>query len=352
MRLSDFDYDLPGELIAQYPADKREDSRLVVFHRETGNLKETRFARIARFLQPGDLVVVNDTRVIPARIFGIKKSGARIEIFLTRRLAPFRWMALLRPSRRVSPGDELSVEGAGRDSIRAIEEAGGGSWKVELESDLTEKEFLEYYGKVPLPPYIKRESERMDGSRYQTVYASQDGSVAAPTAGLHFTEEIMREIRQKGSSVLPLTLHVGPGTFRPLENEKIEGNTLSTERVRIKKDVWREVASAGRNRRRVVAVGTTTTRVLESLAHGALTGRREEEIDGDVYICGETDLFIYPGFEFRVVDALLTNFHLPRSSLFLLVCAFGGRENMLNVYNWAIRRGLRFYSYGDVMFIQ
>ncbi len=351
MKLTDFDYELPDELIAQYPAEKREDSKLIVFHRETGNMKETRFARFARYLQPGDLLVVNDTRVIPARIFGRKKTGARIEIFLTGRIAPSRWMALLRPSKRVRAGDDLLVGSEG-DFIRAVEEIGAGSWKVELKTGLPEKEFMEHYGKAPLPPYIKRESERMDGSRYQTIYASRDGSVAAPTAGLHFTGKIMREIQQRGCSVLPLTLHVGPGTFRPLENERIEGNKLSTESVMIKKEVWREVSSARRDRRRVVAVGTTTTRVLESLAHRALIGGREEEMDGDVYICGETDLFIYPGFEFRVVDALLTNFHLPRSSLFLLVCAFGGRENMLNVYNWAIRRELRFYSYGDVMFIQ
>lgn len=351
MKLTDFDYELPGELIAQYPSDNREDSRLVVFRRERNDINETRFANFPRYLQHGDLVVINDTKVFPSRILGKKSSGADIEVFLTRQIEPGRWEALVRPSKRLREGGEVLV-GEGCHSIGMVRELGSGRWEVEIDARMPDWDFIETYGRVPLPPYIKRDAEKDDGKRYQTIYASKKGSVAAPTAGLHFTEELIRKIKHKGCTILTLTLHIGPGTFRPLERETVEANRLSYEFLRIRKDVWDVVKTAKRERRRVVAVGTTTTRVLESLAHGSLRDRREEEIDGEIYISGRTNLFIYPGFEFRAVDALVTNFHLPRSSLFLLVCAFAGRDNMMNIYNWAVRRDLRFYSYGDVMFIQ
>jgi S-adenosylmethionine:tRNA ribosyltransferase-isomerase len=351
MKLSDFDYDLPKELIAQYPSGYRDDSRLIVFRRERGGISETRFANIIRYMQSGDLVVINNSKVIPARIFGKKATGARIEIFLIRQAENGNWIALLKPSKRVREGDEILVGEEG-DSIVLVREIENGEWEVKLSATVPEWDFIESYGEIPLPPYIKRESGKIDIGRYQTVYASSKGSVAAPTAGLHFTEEIMRKIQWKGCTVLSLTLHIGPGTFRPLRNEIVEDNKLSPEYIRIKKKVWDEIKLAKKDNRRVIAVGTTTTRMLESLASGAIDDRREDEIDGETWISGNTRLFIYPGYKFKVVDALVTNLHLPRSSLFLLVSAFAGRENMLHAYEWAANRGVRFYSYGDAMFIQ
>ena len=236
--------------------------------------------------------------------------------------------------------------------MRIVREIGGGEWEVRLSKRIPEWDFIELHGEIPLPPYIKRESEEIDRGRYQTVYASSKGSVAAPTAGLHFTEDILNRIQKKGCTVLPLTLHVGPGTFLPLRNEIVEDNKLSCEYIKIRKKVWDEILLAKKDNRRVIAVGTTTTRVLESLASGAVDDSLEEEIDGETWISGNTRLFIRPGFKFKIADALVTNLHLPRSSLFLLVSAFAGRENMIRVYEWAAKRGIRFYSYGDVMFIQ
>ncbi|MCD6380596.1 tRNA preQ1(34) S-adenosylmethionine ribosyltransferase-isomerase QueA [bacterium] len=351
MKLSDFDYNLPSELIAQYPSPSREDSRLIIFRRGRGDISETRFANILRYLQPGDLFVINDSKVIPARIFGRKVTGARIEIFLIRQIGNRSWTALLRPSKRVKEGDKILV-GQDGDEARIVREIGEGKWEIRLSDRIPEWDFIELHGDIPLPPYIKRESEEIDRGRYQTVYASSKGSVAAPTAGLHFTEEILKKIQKKGCTVLSLTLHVGAGTFLPLRDEIVENNKLSYEYIKIRKKVWDEIKLAKKDKRRVIAVGTTTTRVLESLASGAIDDRREETIDGEVWISGSTSLFIRPGFKFRIADALVTNLHLPRSSLFLLVSAFAGRENMIRVYEWAVKRKVRFYSYGDAMFIQ
>jgi len=350
MKIEDFDYELPAELIAQYPSQKREDSRLIVFRRKSGNLSETIFSNFINYLQPGDLLVINDTKVIPARILGHKTSGGAVEVFLVRRTGDRKWTSLVKPSRRIREGTVIELAG-GEEHITIIGEVGRGNWEVQLEGELPEYDFIECYGHVPLPPYIKRPDLDIDSKRYQTVYAEKKGSVAAPTAGLHFSEEILSAVRRKGCMILPITLHIGPGTFRPLEKENVEENRLSSEVFRIDREYWNIIRLARRERRRVIAVGTTTTRVLESMAHGEFSERREESEGGREYICGSTSLFIYPGFEFRVVDALLTNLHLPRSSLFLLVSAFAGRENMLRVYEWAVRRKIRFYSYGDVMFI-
>jgi len=351
MRLEDFDYVLPGELIAQYPSQKREESRLIIFRKNREMVSESAFSNFPNYLQPSDLLVINNTEVIPARILGNKKTGGSVEVFLVRKTASGRWLALVKPSSRIREGMEIEV-GEGESSIRITGELGGGNWEVELPDDIPELDFMERYGHVPLPPYIKREDEDIDAERYQTVYAKHRGSVAAPTAGLHFNEEILRTIRHKGCVILPVTLHIGPGTFRPLNKERVEENRLSAEEFMIDREYWEIIRAARRERRRVVAVGTTTTRVLEALAHGEVSERRTEQVDGREYIAGSTSLFIYPGFDFRVVDALLTNLHLPRSSLFLLVSAFAGRENMLRVYEWAVSRKIRFYSYGDAMFIQ
>ncbi|MBD3179150.1 MAG: tRNA preQ1(34) S-adenosylmethionine ribosyltransferase-isomerase QueA [Candidatus Latescibacteria bacterium] len=350
MKLEDFDYYLPGELIAQYPSQRREESRLIVFRRNREIISETIFSNLVNYIQPGDLLVINNTRVIPARLLGRKSTGGEVEVFLVRRTGERTWTALVKPSRRVREGIVIEV-GEGEGSVRITGEIGRGKWEVKLEGELPEYEFLDRYGHVPLPPYIKRQDEDIDTQRYQTVYASEKGSVAAPTAGLHFSGELLRSIRAKGCVVLPLTLHIGPGTFRPLENDSVEDNRLSDEEFMIEADYWEIIRVARRERRRVIAVGTTTTRVLESLAHGKVEERRKEVIGDTEYIRGLTRLFIYPGFDFRVVDALVTNLHLPRSSLFLLVSAFAGRENMLRVYQWAVKRKIRFYSYGDAMFI-
>jgi S-adenosylmethionine:tRNA ribosyltransferase-isomerase len=351
MKLSDFDYELPKELIAQVPAERRDESRLIVLDRSGEGIRETRFANFPRFLMEGDVLVINETRVIPARIFGRRRSGGLIEIFLVRRLGNRQWLALLRPSKRVQGGEIIFIGEHGHELLIAGR-AGVGEWRVSLPPDMEERDFIERHGHVPLPPYIKRSDASNDRERYQTVYAQHEGSVAAPTAGLHFTEDILFEIRRRGVTIVPVTLHVGPGTFRPLANETVEQNTLEAEFVLVKKANAELIGGAPREGRRVVSVGTTTTRVLEALAAGKVDNLEEREIDGERYLSGSTDLFIYPGYEFRTVDALLTNLHVPRSSLLLLVSAFAGREKILRTYRWAIARKFRFYSYGDAMFIR
>lgn len=351
MKLSDFDYELPKELIAQHPANRRDESRLLVLDRSGGGIRETHFANFPRFLSEGDILVVNETRVIPARIFGRKRGGAAIEVLLVRRIANRQWIALLRPSKRVRAGEIVFVGEHGHELL-VSGAVGPGEWQVSLPPGLDERDFIERHGHVPLPPYIKRGDDPEDRDRYQTVFAQRDGSVAAPTAGLHFTEEILFDLKRRGVAIVPVTLHVGPGTFRPLASETVEENALEPEHVLVKKAHWDTIASARRSGRRLVSVGTTTTRTIEAFAAGRVGGREEREIDGEIYVSGTTDLFIYPGYEFRAVDALLTNLHLPRSSLLLLVSAFAGRERILAAYRWAIGRKFRFYSYGDAMFIR
>jgi S-adenosylmethionine:tRNA ribosyltransferase-isomerase len=352
MKVSDFDYELPEELIAQYPAERRDESRMLMLDRSRDEVRETRFSNFSRYLHEGDIVVVNDTKVIPARILGRKKkTGAEIEIFLVRRLGDRRWLALGRPSKRLGPGEEVLVGDAGH-AVTIEEEVGGGEWTVSLPDGIGEYVFIDRFGHIPLPPYIRRGDEEIDRGRYQTVYAKVEGSVAAPTAGLHFTPEVLDQLQRKGVSVMPVTLHVGPGTFRPLDDETVEDNVLSAERVSVRTDFLDELRSARRSGRKVIAVGTTVTRALEASIRGELKDAEKTEVDGVEYVSGWTDLFIYPGFEFKVVSSLLTNMHLPRSSLLVLVAAFAGRERILSAYRWAVERRFRFYSYGDVMFIR
>jgi S-adenosylmethionine:tRNA ribosyltransferase-isomerase len=351
MKLSDFDYDLPKECIAQYPASRRDESRMMVLERKSGGVRETRFSNFPRYLQAGDLLVVNETKVIPARIFGRKTTGGRVEIFLTRRLGRRHWSAMLRPARRLGSGETVLV-GDEDYTVDILDRTGQGEWMVRLPEGIDEDVFLSTFGHVPLPPYIKRKDDGTDQVRYQTIFARREGSVAAPTAGLHFTDDVLRGIRRRGVTVVPLSLHVGPGTFRPLPSETVEENTLEPEYLLIRKEYWKEIREAKQSGRRVVAVGTTTTRALESLDAGPLEEQVERSIDGEPYVCGWATVFIYPGFRFRIVDAMLTNLHLPRSSLLLLVSAFAGNENVLASYRWAVRRRFRFYSYGDCMFIR
>jgi S-adenosylmethionine:tRNA ribosyltransferase-isomerase len=345
MKLSDFHYDLPEELIAQEPAAVRDRSRMMVLHRETGRIELRTFEDFPEYFGPGDCLVINDSKVFPARFLGRKETGGNIEILLLakREGDPPQgetWEVLLRPAKRVAVGTTIRFAGDSRAAVvRRLTEK---RWLLNFTTDTPFSDFLEHHGKAPLPPYIKRKKEpsrsRMDLERYQTVYARERGSVAAPTAGLHFTEEVLDRLRRRDVLIAPLTLHVGYGTFLPIETEHVEDHLMEEERFTVPEETAGKVNGA----KRVIAVGTTSTRVLESIA----------DAEGRIGpVSASTSLYIYPGFRFRRVDALLTNFHLPMSSLFLLVCAFAGRERMRDAYRLAIEEGFRFYSYGDCMLI-
>ena len=338
MRVSDFDYELPAELIAQRPAPRRRDSRLLVLDTTSAGIAHRTFPEIAEYLDPGDLVVVNDTRVIRGRFFAAKPTGGRVEILVERILAPGRVLAWLRCGKKPRCGALLSI-GRGRGFVvRSRREE---LFELEVAGPDDVERLIAQAGAVPLPPYIRREADEWDAERYQTVYAHRPGAVAAPTAGLHFDETLLATLEDRGVEVARVTLHVGAGTFAPIRGEAVESHTLHRE--------WLEVSAAACNAiertrsrgGRVVSVGTTTLRALESAAAGG-TPRPMR---------GETGLFIYPGYTFRCVDVLLTNFHLPRSSLLLLVCAFGGTGMVLGAYREAVARGYRFYSYGDAMLL-
>lgn len=323
MRREDFDYALPRELIAQEPAAERDASRLMVLHRDTGAVEHRSFRDIARYLRREDVLVINDTRVIPARLLGRRPTGGRVEALLVEPLDGTRWRALLDTPRRLKPGDTLEFSGAKATIV------GNDPWVLDFGEDIRPR--LSEIGVPPLPPYIRRAVRRSDFERYQTVYARREGSIAAPTAGLHFTPRVLESLPCR---VVSVTLHVGVGTFKPIRAERIEEHRMDPERYEVSPEAWDAVRSA----RRVVAVGTTCVRTLETVAR---TGK----------LSGESDLFIYPGFEFRVVGALLTNFHLPRGTPLVLACAFAGRENVLAAYQEAIRERYRFFSYGDAMLI-
>ncbi|HOG18317.1 MAG TPA: tRNA preQ1(34) S-adenosylmethionine ribosyltransferase-isomerase QueA [Syntrophales bacterium] len=342
MKLADFDYELPEELIAQAPCEERDRSRLLVVHRDSGRLEHRTFSDFPEYLRPGDAVVVNDSRVIPARLFGSKESGGRVEFLLLscedERSA--HWTALLKPGRRVKAGTSVRL---GTDAeAEILEKLPDGTWRIRFRTGADFNAFLNEHGYAPLPPYIKRRGgagiSAADLDRYQTVYARVPGSVAAPTAGLHFTPAVLDAIRSRGIPVAAVTLHVGYGTFRPIEAASVEDHVMDEERIEIGAEAARTINAAAR----VVAVGTTSTRTIETAAG-----------DGGAIAAGSlrTRLYLYPGRPFRRVGALLTNFHLPRSSLFLLVCAFAGRERMMEAYAEAVRERYRFFSYGDCMLI-
>lgn len=343
MELSEFDYVLPPEAIAQAPADERDGSRLLRIDRASGRLADHRCTDLPELLRPGDCLVVNDSRVIPARVLGRDGAGREVELlFVEPADAGPRWRALVRPGRRCRTGAEIEAgDGAVRFRIAAVEP--DGSRVVERLGGAI-PEALERHGMPPLPSYIAHHAKpgSDDHERYQTVYASAPGSIAAPTAGLHFTPALLDRLRARGVEVQTLTLHVGPATFRPIKTTRVEDHALPSERMEITDAVARAVNAARAQRRRIVAVGTTTTRALESAAGD----------DGVVSaVRGRASAFIVPGHPFRVVDALLTNFHLPRSSLLVLVSAFAGRELILDAYRHALAAGYRFYSYGDATLI-
>ena len=344
MRLEEFTYDLPEELIAQEPAALRDGSRMMVVHRKTGKIEIRTFRDLPGYFGEGDVFVVNDSRVFPARLIGRKETGGLIEILLLTRQpgeAPEEsWEVLLRPAKRVEPGTTVTfAEGCNARIARRLSEK---QWLLEFRTDVPFADFLARFGRAPLPPYIKRRKDRarsqQDLERYQTVYARVNGSVAAPTAGLHFTAGVFDLLKGGGVGIAPVTLHVGYGTFLPIESENLEEHLMEEEHFTIDGETARLVNGA----KRVIAVGTTSTRVLESVV----------DDEGKIRpVSGSTRLFLHPGSPFRRVDALLTNFHLPKSSLFLLVCAFAGTERMQEAYRMAVLNRFRFYSYGDCMLI-
>ena len=357
-RVSDYDYGLSEELIARYPAERRDGSRLLVLDRAAGDdpasPRHLGFADLPSLMNRGDLVVVNDSRVMPVRLVGRKPTGAAAEILLLRPAAATNgahdspdthlWEALVRPGRRLKPGTTVWIEGNEGNALRVeiVDSTPESGRIVRLDTELPVVEALERYGSVPLPPYIRRECEPIDRERYQTVYAREPGSVAAPTAGLHFTPELLAELNRRGVEQASVTLHVGEGTFRPIKVERPTDHRLHAEMFSIPERTARIVNRTRERGNRVWAVGTTTVRSLESVA--ATDGR----------ICptrGSTDLCIVPPYRFRAVDALITNFHLPRSSLLMLVAAFAGYQPVMAAYHEAVSRGYRFYSYGDAMAI-
>lgn len=342
MKTSDFDYELRRESIAQYPSERRDESRLLVLGRNTGEMEHRLFKDILDYLTPGDILVVNESEVIPARFIGEKKAtGGKAEMFLLKEIGLCRWEVLVRPGTSIREGAVLSF-GEGLLEARVLEVLPAGKRVVELVADGDLDLVIAALGQIPLPPYIERRPEPLDRERYQTVYARVKGAVAAPTAGLHFTYEILDELADRGVGIAPVILHVGLGTFRPISSDDPEDHEMDKERF----DVSDEAASlinAARDRGgRVVAVGTTCVRVLESVADDA--GRMAAA-------AGSTDLFIRPGYRFRCVDALITNFHLPKSTLLMLVAAFGGYKEVMAAYRAAVERNYRFYSYGDAMLV-
>jgi len=338
MLLSDYYYDLPGELIAQYPYEPRDHSRLMVMNRQAGTLSHQRFYNLPDYLEPGDTLVFNNTRVIPARLIGSRAdTGGKIEVFLLNRLNQYEWETLVKPGKRARPGtivkfgDELSCE------ILDNTEFGGRVVRFQFEGAF--EAVLDRLGETPLPPYIRERLE--DGERYQTVYSCERGSAAAPTAGLHFTEEMLTKLQQMGVNLAFITLHIGLGTFRPVSVSDITQHVMHREYYSISPEAAQTINQAKEQGRRVIAVGTTSVRTLETVAKN---GRIEAG-------SGWTSIFMYPGYQFKIIDAMVTNFHLPESTLLMLISAFAGRENVLAAYQVAVNKGYRFFSFGDAMLI-
>ena len=335
IKLSDYDYNLPKELIAKYPVEPRDSCRLMVLDRKTKKIEHRIFRDVEDYLDKGDLLVLNDTKVIPARLIGKKKTGAKIEIFLLRPFSEKKWEALIKNIKRLKEGQEVII---GEDfRVKLIEKQEEGKAKVELIGDNIDR-LLEKYGHIPLPPYIEREDEEKDKELYQTVFAKKKGAVASPTAGLHFTKELLEKLEKKGVKKAFCTLHVGLGTFRPIKTEDVTKHKMHQEFYRIPDETLSMIKETKQKGKKVIAVGTTVVRTLETYAQ---TGKKE----------GFSDIFIYPPYSFKMVDALITNFHLPKSTLILLVSAFAGRDFIMKAYREAVEKRYRFFSYGDAMLI-
>ena len=339
MKKSDFYFELPPELIAQTPLEKRDSSRLMCMDRETGEVSHRVFSDLAELLRPGDCLVMNDSRVLPARLLGTRETGGAVEVLLLRDLGGGEWECLTRPGRKTRPGTRLSF-GGGELSADVVSVAEGGNRVIKFNYEGIFLEVLERLGKMPLPPYIKEELQ--DSERYQTVYSRELGSAAAPTAGLHFTKELLEKIAAKGVRECFVTLHVGLGTFRPVKEDEIEDHDMHSEFCIIPEETARIITETKRAGGRVVCVGTTSCRTIESFAN------EDGTVDAK---SGWTNIFIYPGYKFKCMDALITNFHLPESTLVMLVSAFAGREHILNAYNEAVANKYRFFSFGDAMYL-
>ena len=339
MNVSDFYYDLPEELIAQTPIEKRDESRLMVLNRASQTIEHKTFKDIIEYLEPGDCLVRNNTKVIPARLYGKKATGAKIEFLLLNRIEGDIWECIVRPGHKLKPGTEVEF-GDGILKAKVLDVMEGGTRKVEFKYEGIFNEILDKIGLMPLPPYIHESLK--DNDRYQTVYAKYEGSAAAPTAGLHFTPELFEKIKAKGINVANVTLHVGIGTFRPVKVENVEEHHMHSEHFYIKQEDVDKINNAKKNGKRVIAVGTTSCRVLETIADENGMVKPTE---------GDTQIFIYPGYKYKCLDGLVTNFHLPESTLIMLVSALAGRDYIMKAYNEAVKERYRFFSFGDAMLI-
>ena len=341
MKLEDFDYNLPEELIAQVPIAKRDESRLMVVDREKRTIEDKVFKDIIDYLEPGDCLVRNNTKVIPARLYGKKETGANVEFVLLKQLEGDVWESIVRPGSKLKPGTKV-LFGDGLLEAEILDILEDGTRKVKFTYEGIFNEILDKIGLMPLPPYI-HESLR-ENDRYQTVYAKYEGSAAAPTAGLHFTPELLKKIEEKGIKIANVTLHVGIGTFRPVKEENIEEHKMHTEHFYIKQEDVEKINETKKNGKKVIAVGTTSCRVLETIADEKTGLVKQTESD--------TGIYIYPGYKFKCIDGLITNFHLPKSTLLMLVSALADREFILEAYNKAVKEKYRFFSFGDAMFIK
>ena len=339
MKVSDFKYDLPEELIAQTPIKQRDHSKLMVLNREKQTIEHKIFKDIIDYLEPGDVLVRNNTKVLPARLYGKKETGANVEFLLLNNIEGDIWECIVRPGNKLHVGTKV-IFGEGLLKANILEVMPGGTRKVQFEYQGIFNEILDQIGLMPLPPYIHEELKEKD--RYQTVYAKYEGSAAAPTAGLHFTPELLEEIQKKGIAIANVTLHVGIGTFRPVKEETVENHEMHSEHFYIKQEDADKINQAKQNGKRVIAVGTTSCRVLETIADEKGMVKPTE---------GDTQIFIYPGYRFKCLDALVTNFHLPESTLLMLVSALAGREYIMKAYQEAVKEKYRFFSFGDAMLI-
>jgi S-adenosylmethionine:tRNA ribosyltransferase-isomerase len=340
MKVADFNYTLPEELIAQHPYEKRDEARLMVLDKSNHTIEHKVFSDVIDYLNPGDCLVINDTKVIPARLYGKKDTGAKVEFLLLSRIENDDWQVIVKPGNKLKPGSKVVF---GDNELRAevLDILDGGTRKVHFEYDGIFNEILDKIGLMPLPPYIK-ENIKEENDKYQTVYAKYEGSAAAPTAGLHFTEELLERIKQKGVEIAKVTLHVGIGTFRPVKVENVEDHHMHQEHFYIKQEDADKINNAKKNGNKIIAVGTTSCRTLESVADENGFVKAME---------GDTGIFIYPGYKFKCIDRLITNFHLPESTLIMLVSSLAGRDFIMEAYNTAVKERYKFFSFGDAMII-
>jgi S-adenosylmethionine:tRNA ribosyltransferase-isomerase len=340
MKVEEFNYELPKELIAQTPYDKRDEARLMVLDKENKTIEHKIFRDVLDYLNPGDCLVINDTKVIPARLYGKKDTGANVEFLLLKNLQGDEWEAMVRPGNKLKVGTKVEF-GEGLLKAEILEVMPGGNRKVKFEYKGIFNEILDQIGLMPLPPYITETLK--DKDKYQTVYAKYEGSAAAPTAGLHFTEELLEKVKEKGVEIAKVTLHVGIGTFRPVKVETVEEHEMHSEHFYIKAEEAEKINNAKKNGKRIIAVGTTSCRVLESVAN---ENGMVKEIEGD------TNIFIYPGYKFKCIDSLITNFHLPESTLIMLVSSLAGKDFIMEAYSEAVKEQYKFFSFGDAMIIK